>query len=176
MSANEHRKLNEMSTQWDEEYDIVILGAGAGGMTTALVSAIEGLRVLLIEKSDQIGGTTARSSGTVWVPDNHHQRRLGIIDDAGAALAYLDALVGSRADRALRKMFIASGSKMIRYLERHTNVHFQPYPHQPDYRQDLPGPPPATDPLNRCHSMDEAWVGILISFAVLFLNSCYLEG
>ncbi len=136
-----------MSAKWDEEYDIVILGAGAGGMTAALVSAIEGLRVLLIEKSDQIGGTTARSSGTVWVPDNHHQRRLGILDDAALALTYLDALVGSRTDRALREAFIAAGPQMIKYLERHTDVHFQPYPHQPDYRQDLPGAATGNRPL-----------------------------
>ena len=46
-------------------YDLIVLGAGVGGMTAALVAAIEGLRVLLIEKSGQVGGTSARSSGTV---------------------------------------------------------------------------------------------------------------
>ena len=74
--------------KWDEDYDFVVLGAGAGGMTAALVSSIEGMRTLLIEKSDRIGGTTARSSGTVWIADNPEQRRLGITRRCGIG-AYL---------------------------------------------------------------------------------------
>ena len=126
-------------TQWDEEYELVVLGAGAGGMTAALVASIEGLRTLLIEKSDQIGGTTAYSSGTVWIPDNAQQRQLGVTNDAAAALEYLDALVGDRANRELRKAFIAAGRDMVDYLARHTDVGFRVYRQQPDYRQDLPG-------------------------------------
>lgn len=133
MGAGEH------GAEGDQAYDLVVLGAGAGGMTAALVSAIEGLRTLLIERSDRVGGTTARSSGTVWIPDNPEQRRRGITDDAEAALGYLDALVGDRADRALRRAFIAAGPGMLEYLGRHTDVRFQAYWQQPDYRQELPG-------------------------------------
>lgn len=125
--------------QWNDEYDLVVLGAGAGGMTAALVSAIEGIRTLLVEKSDCVGGTTARSSGTVWIPDNPQQRALGITGDRKRALEYLDALVGDRAQRALREAFIAGGPEMLRYLEKHTDVRFQVYRHHPDYRQELPG-------------------------------------
>jgi 3-oxosteroid 1-dehydrogenase len=126
-------------TRWDEEYELVVLGAGAGGMTAALVAAIGGLRTLLIEKSDQVGGTTAYSSGTVWIPDNDQQRQLGVTGDAATALQYLDALVGDRADRELRQAFIAAGREMLDYLARHTDVGFRVYRQQPDYRQDLPG-------------------------------------
>ncbi len=125
--------------RWDEEYDVVVLGAGAAGMTAALVSAIEGLRTLLIEKSGQVGGTTAYSSGSIWIPNNPQQQSLGVTNDAQAALAYLDALVGGRADRALRGAFIAAGPEMLRYLEKHTDVHFRIYRYAPDYRQELPG-------------------------------------
>jgi 3-oxosteroid 1-dehydrogenase len=125
--------------QWDEEYELVVLGAGAGGMTAALVASIEGLRTLLIEKSDQVGGTTAYSSGTVWIPNNAQQRQLGVTKDAAAALEYLDALVGDRANRELREAFITAGPEMLDYLARLTDVGFRVYPQQPDYRQDLPG-------------------------------------
>ncbi|MCK9381867.1 MAG: FAD-binding protein [Sulfuritalea sp.] len=108
-------------------------------MTAALVAASEGLRTLLIEKSPQIGGTTARSSGTVWIPDNPQQHRIGITTDATSAVTYLDALVDGRADPKLRQAFVAAGPKMLRYLETHTGVRFQIYRHHPDYRQDLPG-------------------------------------
>lgn len=128
-----------MSSRWDEEYDVVVLGAGAGGMTAALVSALEGMRTVLIEQSDQVGGTTARSSGSVWIPNSAQQRRLGATGDAAAALQYLDALVGDRADRALRATFVAAAPEMLAYLEARTDVRFEVYRHHPDYRQELPG-------------------------------------
>ena len=128
-----------MSPPWDQAYDLVVLGAGAGGMTAALVSAIQGMRTLLIEQTDQVGGTTAWSSGSVWIPNNAQQRHLGVTGDAEAALAYLDALVDGRADRALREAFVAAGPEMLEYLGTRTDVRFQVYRHHPDYRQELPG-------------------------------------
>ena len=73
------------SPGWDDTFDVLVLGAGAGGMTAALVASLEGKRTLLLEKTEQIGGTTARSSGTVWIPNNPHQRRLAPADDSAAA-------------------------------------------------------------------------------------------
>ena len=122
-----------------EAFDLIVVGAGVGGMTAALVAAILGQQTLLIEKSDQVGGTSATSSGTVWIPNNPYQRRAGITDDAETALRYLDALVEGRADRELREAFIAAGPEMLAYLEAHTDIRFRPYPNQADYRQDLPG-------------------------------------
>jgi succinate dehydrogenase/fumarate reductase flavoprotein subunit len=111
----------------DAEYDLIVIGAGAAGMTAALVGAIEGMRVLLVEATAQVGGTSARSSGTLWIPTD------------AAAGTYLDALVGDKADRRLRQAFLAAAPSMIGYLEKHAGFGFRPYPHHPDYRQDMPG-------------------------------------
>lgn len=128
-----------MTDTWDEEFDVVVLGAGAGGMTAALVAAIEGLRTLVVEHSAFAGGTTARSSGTVWIPDNPLQRSAGVTGDGERARAYLDALVGERAQRSLREAFVREGPRMIEYLQRHSDVRFRMYREHPDYRQELPG-------------------------------------
>lgn len=112
----------------DAEYDLIVIGAGAAGMTAALVGAIEGGKVIVVERAAQVGGTSARSSGTVWIPT-----------DTLAALTYLDALVGAKADRRLRQAFLSSGPAMVDYLQKHAGFVFRPYPHHPDYRQDLPG-------------------------------------
>src|SRR5579875_579746 len=125
--------------RWDEEYDLIVLGAGAGGMTAALVATLEGVKTLLVEKTDQVGGTTAYSSGAVWIPGNPQQASIGISGDAEAARRYLDALVDGRAERALREKFLAAGPEMLRYLEERSDVRFKIYPHHPDYRQELPG-------------------------------------
>jgi succinate dehydrogenase/fumarate reductase flavoprotein subunit len=135
----EDNDLRSAPTQFDEVYDLVVLGAGAAGLTAAIVSAIEGKRTLLIEKSDQIGGTSALSSGSAWIPNNSYQCRSGVTGDAKAALAYLDALVGERSDRNLREVFIAAGPNMLAYLERHIDLRWLMYDIQPDYDPELPG-------------------------------------
>ena len=137
--ATPHSDDPSSAAHWDDRFDVVVLGAGAGGMTAALVAALEGARTLLVESARQVGGTTARSSGTVWIPNNLHQRRLDPTDDAVAARTYLDALVGVRADPALRNAFLDAGPTMIEYLHERTDVRFKAYASSPDYRQDLPG-------------------------------------
>ncbi|HSD41264.1 MAG TPA: FAD-dependent oxidoreductase [Burkholderiales bacterium] len=117
------------SDRFDAEFDLVVLGSGASGMTAALVAAIEGASVLVLESTRYVGGTSARSSGTVWIPP---------ADDTAAA-TYLDALVGDKADRSLREAFLAAGPGMIGFLEKQAGFVFRPYPVHPDYRQELPG-------------------------------------
>jgi succinate dehydrogenase/fumarate reductase flavoprotein subunit len=73
----------------DDDVDLVVVGAGAGGMTAALVAALEGQRVILAEASDQVGGTTSTSAGTLWVPGNPHGARAGHRDSVQAAATYL---------------------------------------------------------------------------------------
>ena len=125
--------------RFDAEYDLIVVGSGAAGLTAALVAATEGARPLLLESISQVGGTSARSSGTVWIPDNPDMRRAGVTGDAAVASTYLDALVGDKAERSLRQAFIAAGPAMIAYLEQHTDFVFRQYREHPDYRQELPG-------------------------------------
>ena len=66
---------------WDREVDLLVAGAGPGGMTAALVAALEGLDVLICEKSEQVGGTGATSAGTLWIPGNSQSREAGYDDD-----------------------------------------------------------------------------------------------
>ncbi|MGE3857673.1 MAG: FAD-dependent oxidoreductase [Dehalococcoidia bacterium] len=124
---------------WDTTVDLVVVGAGVAGLTAALVAAIEGARVLVVEKATQVGGTSARSSGTVWIPGNDPMVAEGFTDEPEAAMTYLDALVGDRAPRELRQSYVDHGPEMLRYVEAHAGVRFRPYPGQPDYRQELPG-------------------------------------
>ena len=55
--------------------DLLVVGAGAAGMTAALVAALEGRRVILAEATQQVGGTTSTSAGTLWVPGNPLDRK-----------------------------------------------------------------------------------------------------
>ncbi|MGH6948465.1 MAG: FAD-dependent oxidoreductase [Kiloniellales bacterium] len=121
----------------DREVDLLVLGAGAGGMTAALVAASLGLDVLLVEKTATVGGTTALSAGSVWVPNSHHSP--SGTDDFDNALRYLQATVGDRLRATLARAFLSAGPQMARFLEQHTAVVFRAYPYHPDYLADLPG-------------------------------------
>ena len=63
---------------WDEEVDLLVLGTGAGGLAAAVTGANEGLTTLVLEKTEWLGGTTAYSAGTCWIPDNQFQRADGV--------------------------------------------------------------------------------------------------
>ena len=56
---------------WDHSADIVVVGSGAGALTAALVAAIDGASVLIVEKGEHYGGTSATSGGGLWIPYNH---------------------------------------------------------------------------------------------------------
>jgi succinate dehydrogenase/fumarate reductase flavoprotein subunit len=120
-----------------EEVDLVVAGAGAGGMTAALAAALRGLKVLLCEASDQVGGTTATSAGTIWVPGNRQGRAAGFDDSIDKGRAYLDAILGEDI-RGLRRAYLDSADEAIHWLESKSEVRFTSAGQHPDYI-DLPG-------------------------------------
>src|SRR6267378_4592402 len=122
-----------------DAYDVVVFGAGAGGMTAAAVAAAEGLRVLVIEKTGFVGGTTAWSGGMVWIPVNARMRDAGLSDSRADAEAYLASTVPEDDNAALREAFLSRGPEAIAYLESNTEVRLQPVKVYPDYYPDRPG-------------------------------------
>lgn len=116
-----------------ETYDVIVIGAGAGGMTAAAVAAAEGLRVLVIEKTAFVGGTTAWSGGMVWIPANAKMKEAGLSDSVADAVQYLSSTVPEPANAGLRAAFLARGPEAIGYLEANTEVRLQPVTTYPDY-------------------------------------------
>lgn len=119
--------------------DAIVIGAGAGGMTAAAAAAALGLRVLVIEKTEFVGGTTAWSGGMVWIPANRNMQAAGLADTRADAEQYLAATVPEPDNRNLRDTFLQRGPEAISFLEQHTEVRLQPVKVYPDYYPDLPG-------------------------------------
>ena len=120
------------------ETDVVVTGSGGAGLTAAILAHDNDARVLVIERSDKVGGTTAVSGGGLWVPMNHY---MSDPDTRDAALAYCKRLTAGRADDALVETFVDTAHEMARYLEEKTPVQFVPTS-MPDYQSELPGARP----------------------------------
>ena len=124
--------------RWDREVDVLVFGAGMGGMSAALVAALEGLDVLLCEKTDQVGGTTSTSAGTVWIPGSSQAVRDGVPDNIDDARRFLEAEIGPRAV-GQREAFLEAGPAALDYLDARTDVKFRAPPRHPDYHSNQPG-------------------------------------
>src|SRR3984893_13563107 len=126
------------TSQGTVEVDALVIGAGAAGMTAALVASLEGLDVLLCEKSDRVGGTTATSAGTIWVPGTRQSREAGFTDNVADAKRYLEAVIGAAPDKR-RDVYLETGPQVVDYLDRSSEVKFTPYTRHPDYLANRPG-------------------------------------
>jgi 3-oxosteroid 1-dehydrogenase len=121
-----------------DRYDLIVLGTGAAGLSAALTATNEGLRVLLLEKSEYFGGTTCYSAGTCWVPGSRYVEEAGIRDDLAKAETYLDALVGDRGPKEMWLAYLNNGPKMIDYMEG-LGIRWIPFPEFVDYYPELEG-------------------------------------
>ena len=131
------RSLDQLADE--SGYDIVVLGSGAAGMAAALFAALEGSRVLLIERTEYLGGTSALSGATTWAPNTRHSPKVLPSDSVETVAGFLDAAVGNHSSAAMRLAFLKSAPSAIHTLEDNTDVQFRPYATHPDYEQQHPG-------------------------------------
>ena len=125
-----------------EVCDVLVAGSGAGGFAAALAASLHGLDVIMAEKEPLFGGSTAFSSGILWIPTNSHQLAAGIIDSRDNALTYLNHHVGNRLDQTCAAAFLDNGPAMVDLFEREGLVRFSSGLAFPDYHPDEPGASP----------------------------------
>src|SRR3979411_2110429 len=128
-------------TNWDKSVDLVIVGSGGGGFVAALTAADAGADVLLLEKREVVGGSTAMSGGVVWVPNNSVMAAAGVPDSYDNGLAYFDSVVGDEgpwSSDERRHAFLTDGPRMVEFLQE-LGVGFLYCPGYNDYYTELKG-------------------------------------
>lgn len=122
-----------------EAFDVVVIGAGGAGMSAAVFAAIEGARVLLVESTAHVGGSTALSAGTTWIPGTHLASGVNPDDTLENARHFLDGAVGERSEPAVRAALLANGAAAVAQIERHSQLKYRARPFHPDYLSEVPG-------------------------------------
>lgn len=122
--------------------DVVVLGSGGAGLAAAIAAADRGASVLLLEKAELLGGTTAVSGGNVWMPNNHHQPEGGVEDSVEDARTYLFSLSHGEMEPRLVDAFLTHGPGAIATLEEGTGLRFRLFEGYPDYHPTNPGAMP----------------------------------
>ncbi len=126
---------------WDYTADAVIVGSGGGGLCAAVVARSRGLDVLVLEKTEFVGGSTAMSGGGVWIPKNPLMAEAGISDSEADALAYFDAIVGNAgpaSSTARRRAYVTNGPRLIDFLQAQ-GIRFRYADGYADYYTDAAG-------------------------------------
>ncbi len=113
-------------------YDVVVAGSGAGGLVAALQARERGASVVVLEKSDKLGGGSAFAPGLFWLPLNRYSA-----DTRQEADAYLQGLSMRRSPDALRAAFLESAADVVAFLESKGTA-FALLSH-PDYHSELEG-------------------------------------
>jgi len=128
-------------TAWDREVDALVVGSGLGALTTALALHDMGCPdVLLIEKADKIGGTSALSGGAIWIPCNRYAKALGQADSQAEARAYLDRTIPENMRRGdMLDTYLANGPKLIDFLHERTHARYMSMDYYPDYHSHIEG-------------------------------------
>lgn len=121
------------------EYDVVVVGSGAAGMTAALTAAKRGLSVLVVEKAPTFGGSAARSGAGIWLPNNSVILGAGVPDTPQKAATYLAAVVGSEVPADRQAAFLSNGPRMLDFVMANSPLKFRFMDGYSDYYPNLPG-------------------------------------
>lgn len=90
--------------------DLLIIGSGTG-IATALAGHEKKLKSLIVEKTEFVGGSTARSGGAFWIPANPILTENGSKDTLEKAEKYLQTLVGNDSPAERRNRVVVLGQE-----------------------------------------------------------------
>lgn len=135
MNASTQHEFNSLAQKNRDQYecDVLVIGSGAGGLSTAVTAAVQGLDVIVAEKASVFGGTTAVSGGWLWIPNTPHAQRAGQLEPIEQPKKYLKNVLGEKYDEARIHQYLTKAPEMIDFFEKSTEVKFNAGALVPDF-------------------------------------------
>jgi 3-oxosteroid 1-dehydrogenase len=125
--------IRNLPARWDLEADVVSIGSGVGGLSSAITAHDHGASALVLERADQVGGVTALSLGEVWVAGNHHALALGINDSPESGYRYLKRLSMDYGEDAAILNIVVHARVALKYFEDKIALRMRVIRNCPDY-------------------------------------------
>jgi 3-oxosteroid 1-dehydrogenase len=125
-----------------QQYDVVVVGSGAAGLVAALTAAHQGLSTVVVEKAPHYGGSTARSGGGVWIPNNEILKRDGVKDTPEAARTYLHEIIGDVVPAEKIDTYLERSPEMLSFVCKNSPLKLCWVPGYSDYYPEKPGGKP----------------------------------
>ncbi|WP_312969395.1 FAD-dependent oxidoreductase [Acinetobacter gerneri] len=113
--------------------DVLVIGSGAGGLSTAVTAAVQGLDVVVTEKASVFGGTTAVSGGWLWIPNTPHAKKAGQSEPIDQVKTYLKNVLLEKYDEDRIHQYLTKAPEMVDFFENSTAVKFNPGAMVPDF-------------------------------------------
>lgn len=144
------------ASAWADEADVLVVGTGVGGIAAALAAAKQGSSVIVLEKMPFTGGTTAKSGGVFWIPNNAWLKSQGIADERDDILRYMVRLAQptrydansptlgiEQSEFDLMTVFVDNAPKVLETLVQTTGLKYIPWwtwenKPFPDYYAEIP--------------------------------------
>jgi 3-oxosteroid 1-dehydrogenase len=111
--------------RWDEEFDLVVAGSGVAGLSAALAAHEAGLRTLVVEKADHLGGSTTYSYGLIWIPRNHLEMAAGYSDSLEDVLQYMQFLGGGQHSEERVRTFANRCPEAVAFFANQCGIRFR---------------------------------------------------
>jgi len=106
-------------SRWDAEADVLVVGLGAAGACAAIEAAEAGAEVLVLERFSGGGGTTALSTGQIYLGGGTPvQKACGFEDTPEEMYKYLMASCGPGEDEAKIRLFCDHSVDHFHWLVR----------------------------------------------------------
>lgn len=157
MTTAPHPTIPSSLSVEDSTVDLLVVGSGTG-LAAALAAREQGLDVVIVEKSQYVGGSTARSGGALWFPASRVIDENGGGDTAARAQTYLDAVVDGTAPAQRSTAFLAHVDATVDLMRRATPMRLFWAKDYSDYHPESPGGS-AAGRTCECRPLDTAVLG-----------------
>lgn len=135
MNASTQHDFTALTAKFRHQYecDVLVIGSGAGGLSTAVTAATQGLNVIVAEKATVFGGTTAVSGGWLWIPNTPHAKHAGQAEPIETPKQYLKNVLGEKYDESRMHTYLTKAPEMVDFFEKSSSVKFNVGSAVPDF-------------------------------------------